>query len=75
MYVRQGAVKRGVVDKDLIQGWAEGTLDGGDASCLLACILEQENKGSCSLFLEMGKLGNEKRGEHRDCQRWDNHPL
>ena len=57
MYVRQGTVKRGVVDKDLIEGWAEGTLDGGDASCLLACILEQENKGSCSLFLEMGTIG------------------
>ena len=43
-YVRQAVIERGAVDKDLLQGWADGSLDDTLASRLLLCALSGEER-------------------------------
>ena len=43
-YVRQAVIERGAVDKDLLQGWADGSLDDTLASRLLFCALNGEER-------------------------------
>ena len=43
-YVRQAVIARGLVDKDLFQGWADGSLDDKLASRLLICALNEEKR-------------------------------
>ena len=43
-YVRQAVIERGAVDKDLLQGWADGSLDDTLASRLLFCHMNGEER-------------------------------
>lgn len=59
-YVRQAVIARGLVDKDLLQGWADGSLDDKLASRLLFCALNAEKRalvGECSLLFGGGGDG------------------
>ena len=42
--VRQAAIQNDFIDKDLLEGWAEGKIDDKLASRLVACTLDKENR-------------------------------